>query len=457
MALAGCGADPTRPAPDLVLWLEVDTLRADALGSYGSGATGRAADGRALGPSPAIDALAADGLLFERCYSAAPWTVPSLVTQFTGRWPFDHGATGLLEPLDQALITLPEVLGGAGWSTVGVTTNFVTTGGLGFGQGFDQFDDSLALGHEGSTGARAVERLADLLDGAAGDGPRFGFALLFEPHYRYERHADYAFGASYSGALTGDESLSELRQRLAANALDEGDLAHLEGLYQGEVAVVDAAVARLRERLGEAWDEALILFTADHGEELGRRGWIGHTVHLRDELVHVPLIVKPPASWGDARRGQREPTPVSQADLARSLLDWLDVDGARRPPALQSEHSFAPLLFGAPADVRRYLFLHTHFDPVLAAAAPKRAHRYGVVDGSTLEKWTVDHLVESGPPVGTLVDLGADPEERVDRSDGGRLPAGAERLARLRGLLPSPLAGRDGGEALPVPDGPAVR
>ncbi|QDU68950.1 sulfatase [Engelhardtia mirabilis] len=462
--VAGCGGAAIAPPPSVALWVEVDTLRADALGCYGSSVRGIAADGSPLQPSPAIDAIAREGLLFERCYSAAPWTIPSLVTQLTGRWPFDHGATELLAPLDQELVTVPEVLQRAGWRTVGVTTNFVATGRLGFGQGFDQFDDALALGHEGSTGELAAERLLSEIDdarAAAPDAPLFGFALLFEPHFRYERHAGLVFGARYDGTLTGQEDLAELRRRLVGgeDALTEADIAHLEALYQGEVAAADRAVATLRAGLEERglWDEALILFTADHGEELGRRGWIGHTVNLRDDLVHVPLVVKAPAAWGEARRGEREAAPVSQVDLGRSLLDWLGVGAAARPEHLGPHHSFAPLLFGRSIEVRRYLFLHTRFEPVLSASAPKRAHLFGVIDGETLDKWTVDHLNEGGAPRGALVNLASDPDELDDLADEGRLPADRLRLARLRGLVASPLGGLDGAERLPVDDGPVER
>src|SRR5688572_6320752 len=87
----GACSDPPPARPPLVVWIEVDTLRADALGAYGNRARGEAG----CAPSPRIDALAAEGVLFERAYAPAPWTIPSLATQLSGLWPWEHGCDRL--------------------------------------------------------------------------------------------------------------------------------------------------------------------------------------------------------------------------------------------------------------------------------------------------------------------------------------------------------------------------
>jgi arylsulfatase A-like enzyme len=448
LAACGVGDDP-RPDPpaalELIVWVEVDTLRASALGAYADGS---------LEPfqprTPSLDALAAEGQLFEWCYSAAPWTVPSLVTQLTGRYPFDHGATRLLEAVPSELVTLPEVLQSAGWRTAGVGTNFVATGRLGFAQGFEAWDDSLALGHEGSTAEVAVERLLAQLDafGApSAEQPIFLFTLLFEPHFRYLAQPGARVLSGYEGPLTGREELSELRAMVAAGELDERDLEFLRSLYAGEVETIDRAFGQLRAALEERglWERALVVFTSDHGEELGEDGWIGHTTRLSDSLVHVPLILRAPDSFGLVG-GARIDVPVSQVDLARTLLDLAGVPEDSRGPHLESAGSFAPLLFGAREPERRYLYLHTHFEPVLEHSAPKRAHQWGVVDAVGRAKWVVDHDV--GPrerPSGRMAPLGDD-GAAVD----GPLAPEWSHLARLRGLLTEPLGDRRGDESVPV-------
>jgi arylsulfatase A-like enzyme len=455
--LLGCSGAEDRPPPTRTLvWLVIDTLRADALGAYGCTERGETD----APPSPNLDRLAAEGFLFERAYAAAPWTVPSLATQLSGRYPFDHGANRLLEPLPERLVTLPQVLSRQGWRSVGVTTNFVTLGRYGFDRGFERFDDSLALGHEGSYGPQAVDRLLELSDGLGGpEVRRFLWLLLFEPHFRYEAHAGLRFGrgfgtrraeAPYAGPLRGSEPLAELRASLAGGRLSAEDLEFLRALYQSEAAAADQAFGRLRSGLEQRglWDEAWVLASADHGEELGEQGWLGHTVRLSEALVRVPLLVRGPRSAGLAPR--RIDVPVSQVDLFATALDFAGLPAAARPPV--ESRSLWPLLVGAEVEPRRWLYLFSRFDPVLAAgvASTQSAHLWGAVDGRGLTKWIVDR----GP---------AAPGEAAVRARWFDLSAapGAEREVpwtaaqveaawRLRGLLPEPLGEHSGSEPLPV-------
>ncbi len=77
--------------------------------------------------TPNLDALAAEGLRFDAAYSTAPWTLPSLASAFTGKWPWDHGTTKLLAKLGQGHVTIAERMQGAGYRTAGVMTNFVAS------------------------------------------------------------------------------------------------------------------------------------------------------------------------------------------------------------------------------------------------------------------------------------------------------------------------------------------
>lgn len=453
--LFGCAPAAEGPPPARTLvWVVFDTLRADALGAYGNGQRGE----QDQAPSPHLDRLAQEGFLFERAYSAAPWTVPSLVTQLSGRYPFDHGANRLLEPLPERLLTLPQILSRQGWRCAGVTTNFVTLGRYGFDRGFERFDDSLALGHEGSYGPQAVDRLLELSDGLGGsETRRLLWLLLFEPHFRYESHPGLRFGrgfgtrrgqAPYAGPVSGAEPLAELRAALAAGQLSAEDLEFLGALYQSEVAAVDQAFGRLRAGLEQRglWDEAWVIATADHGEELGERGWLGHTVRLSEALVRVPLLLRGPRSAGlPARRIQ---APVSQVDLFATALDFAALPPAARP-AVESR-SLWPLLIGADLEPRRWLYLFSRFDPVLAAgaASTQSAHLWGVVDGRGLTKWVVDRSPAApGQPAlrAHWYDLSAAPGEELERT---WRPADVQAAWRLSGLLPEPLGTRSGAEPL---------
>lgn len=458
--LFACGpAD--RAELNTVAWIVVDTLRADALGTYGFDELGESG----AQASPHIDRLAGEALVFDRAYSAAPWTIPSLVTQLSGTWPFDHGQSRMLEPLDESLLLLPEVLREAGWRTAGVTTNFIARASHGFDRGFERFDDGLAKGHLGAYGKLAVERLLAQGDALLAESEKAGepddelflWGLLFEPHYHYERHPGLGFGPgygsrsteTYTGQLSGEEEIFALRIGLREGLLDQADFDFLRGCYQSEVALVDEAIARLREGLEDRgrWDEALVIVTSDHGELIGENNWIGHTVELSETLVRVPLVVKSPASWGVPAR--RVPQAVSHVDLFATVLD---AAGVRLPEyAAPTSQSLLPTWLTGEEPARRFLFLHTDFVPLREGEefASKRALRFGVLDRERDVKWVVDHLATTpeGEPVvrGELTRM-ASGEQREYL--GERLPPEYADLERLRGLLAEPLGDASGSERL---------
>ena len=144
----------------------------------------------------------------------------------------------------------------------------------------------------------------------------------FDPHYDYVRHPRFNFAAERSGRLDGTQGISEL-QSLADLTPDE--IAFLRDLYDEEVRHTDAGVGRLLDTLRELglYDDALIIVTADHGEEFLERGWIGHTRSLYDELVRVPLIVRPP---GGPPAPQVVDALVSLVSLAPTVLDYAGID-----------------------------------------------------------------------------------------------------------------------------------
>lgn len=435
----------------MVVWIEVDTLRADALGCYGNSATGENGE-RA---SPNIDALAADGVRFERAYTTAPWTIPSLVSQLSGQWPWEHGVLRLTSTCPEGMAPLVPMLASRGVSTAGVMTNFITTRKIGIARGFERWDDSFATGHEGSTAFAAVSRLLQFLDEMRRDGDEhvFLFAWLFDPHYRYEDHAGLRFGpgfssdgrAPYSGPLRGDEDLNDLLKR--RGELSAEDVEFLRGRYASEVAWVDRAVGELVKGLRERglYDDALIVFAADHGEEIMDRGWIGHTVTLHEELVRVPWIVRLPQSAERTPRGRVIEHAVSLIDLPSTLVELAtgeNVDGS-----LSHSRSLVETIRSGAAPARRWIYLHTDFEPVLDSGIQdeKRARQWGVVDAGRNLKWIVDHKVAAGAtPRAFLFDLSTDPRETVNLLETSAGRESAPSLQRLRGLVPAHLDGRRG-------------
>lgn len=413
---AGCGR---HAPPRIVVWIEVDTLRADALGCYGNHSTG--AGGRL--PSPRIDALAADGLRFEHAYASAPAARASLSTQLTGQWPWEEA------PATTLVARIREL----GWRSAGVSTDPALPGA----QGLERWDAAHASSPE------ALAQLLAQADELARD-PRQGlflFGWLSEPRYPFEDHTDLRFGADYSGALHGDEPEAELRARRAE--LDPQDKLFLRGRYQGEVAFVDRALGAFFDELARRgwYEQALIVLASDHGVELFDHGGFGQGSTLLEEAVHVPWIVKLPAAQAGARKGKSCADVVSLIDLPATLLDWI---GAR-PSApggglLGHSRSLLPLLRAEVPSERRWIYLRTE------------AEAWGVIDAQTAFKWVVDHGQD--PPRGMLFDLQHDPYEQNDyvpRMGAGR----AAQMRRLRALVARPLNGARAAPAV-LPEEPWI-
>lgn len=451
LALAsGC----SKPDAPVVIWIEVDTLRADALGCYGNTQVGE----NGATASPNVDALAKDSVRFGHAYSAAPWTIPSLVTQLSGKWPWEHGETRLLEPIGEAHTELVPLLRAHGVRTAGVMTNFVATSKQGFERGFERWDDTFAKGHEGAFAEPALERLLAFGDELRVDAPDglLLFGWLFEPHYRYEAHPGLRFGPGYgdatstpyAGPLKGDEELNALLRERAQ--LTDADRAYLRGNYQSEVAELDRALGRFVAGLKERglYDRAWIVFTADHGEEVLDRGWIGHSVTLHDELVRVPLLVKPPRALAAQLRGRACEHAVSLIDLPATLFAMAT---GREPERAKLElghsRSLVPAIVDGTKPERRWLYLHTDFTPVVKddLVSDKSALQWGVIDAERRVKWIVDRE-DPAASCARLFDLAADPGELHDCSADPKWSSALVELQRLRALVPAPL-----GSELPAP------
>jgi arylsulfatase A-like enzyme len=446
---AGCSP----PRPKVVVWIVVDTLRADALGCYGNRRVGE----NGARASPHLDALAADGLRFDQAHSVAPWTLASLVSTMCGLWPWEHGVDRVLEFCPEERLQLVPALKDRGFRTAGVMANLIAAGRYGYDHGFERWDDSFAQGHEGSTGHAALARLlqfADEIQEQPGQ-KMFLFAWLFEPHYRYESHEGFRFGQGYGdrasetyrGSLTGEEDLPDLQKR--CRELGPEDAEFLRGRYQSEVAWVDHAIGEFLDGLKKRglYDDALIVFTSDHGEEILDRGWIGHTVTLHEELVRVPWIVRLPRGDADARRGSTVDAAVSLIDFPATLLDLATgLEPDRRTFELGHSRSIAATIRKGATPERRWLYLHSDFEPPLQPAREElRALLWGVLDARTHLKWIVDHKVGEGErPKAYLFDLVRDPGESASLASAPPDAIDSRALQRLRALVPEPLAGRRG-------------
>ncbi|MBW2421613.1 MAG: sulfatase-like hydrolase/transferase, partial [Deltaproteobacteria bacterium] len=164
-------------------------------------------------------------------------------------------------------------------------------------------------------------------------------------------------------------------------------------------------------------DETLVVFTADHGEEFGERGWLGHTTTLREEVVRVPLIIRDPRAAPETVS-----QPVSLVSIAPTVLDLLGIDVAEGSFHGQS---LAPLLLGGEPEAFEPILIHVDFDET----KDKLTHKLAIVD----EQYKL--ILDMRSDQVQLFDLLEDPLEMNDLSGSKpqvrkELLAGVEELER---------------------------
>ena len=307
--LAGCGGADQRP-PNVLL-ISIDTLRPDRLGCYGHDRE----------TSPALDALAAGGVLFEDVTSASPWTLPSHATMLTGLYPSRHGVVGHTNRLRQKTRSLATRLGEHGYRTLGVVNSHNLSERYGLGRGFDVFEYVLEKNPKGkilNRGPRIVARAQELL-GEVGDQPFFMFLHFYDVHTDFTPDDEYRaqFVGPYDGEFDGSTlQLAELRAR--GGTLGEDDVRYLFELYDAEIRQLDDLLAGLfahLDQLGLA-DDTLVVVTSDHGEEFGEHGSVLHGQTHFEEVIRIPLLVRGP----DVPVGRRIDEPVHLVDVAPTIL-----------------------------------------------------------------------------------------------------------------------------------------
>jgi arylsulfatase A-like enzyme len=330
LALALCaalwaGACPGRGErrPNL-LFLAIDTLRADRLGCQGN----------PRGLTPNLDALAAGGVRFADARAHAPWTLPSFATIFSGLLPPQHGAGGYADHyfgLRSEVRTWPECFAEAGYRTAAIVNVDFLGSEFGLLQGFDERDARFSEDNARGRDARATTDAALAFLDRRDAQPFALFVHYFDAHAEYRPPAEYRARFADARDAASEEFRFGSREQIAAwrsgaAAPDPDGVARAEKLYDGEVAFVDAQIGRLLGGLRAAGLEGqtLVVLTADHGEEFLDHGGVEHGHSLHQELLHVPLLV----SWPGRLAPQVESRPVGLVGLARTLCRLCGVEPA---------------------------------------------------------------------------------------------------------------------------------
>ncbi|UCG31760.1 MAG: sulfatase [Phycisphaerales bacterium] len=356
-------AEDAGPPPEFnVVLISVDTLRADRLNCYGY---------KKREVSPNIDALAADGVLFENFITSSPWTTPTHLTMFTSLYPTTHGVTQPIKELKDSLregteftfnklpdsrVTLAEVLKASGYATGAFTGGGTMDPRIGFDQGFDHYEISMYKLHRSN--------MRDMYEWIERHAER-PFLLFW---HTYEVHAPYLQGTFLDEVLPPDiaaaakeflNGVDGIRVRRGPGATEHDNIiwrseqflrsrhaftAEVTGaLYDGGIHSFDDWLGKFVQELRDRglYEDALVILTSDHGEEFGEHNLQciyqnhGHSVY--EEMVRVPLIIKLPHQ---RHAGTRVSSTVRMIDLMPTILDIL---GVSRPPKDMQGLSLRPL------------------------------------------------------------------------------------------------------------------
>jgi arylsulfatase A-like enzyme len=417
--------------------LLVDTLRADYLGAYGfEGAI-----------SPNLDRLAAESILFERCFSNAPWTKPSIATLFTSLPPSVHGVTdmgqptwsgegGLMQVLPDEAETIAERFQDAGYRTAAFVGNSFVSPRYGFSQGFEVFErkettKALLASAKEWLAAREKDR----------EAPLFLYLHVMDVHGPYDApREDYEavlrqIESSDSRKLTDEEYLripAYLRQIEWAAEEQRYLLASWKARYGAGVHSFDRAIGPFLDELRASGllDRAYVVLTSDHGEELMDHGGWNHGNNLYDHQLHVPLLFRKPLAE-DA--GRRIGSLVSLIDLMPTLVEVAEIEA---PPGILGS-DFSTLLRGGSDGASAAVF---------AGAVNGDPRIQGVRTLSHKLIWDEDRGELE------LYDLDADPNESRDLSESDALSVARMKTHLREHLERNEARGALARESVPLDD-----
>ncbi len=407
-AAAGEGFERPRPPqrPNILVYL-VDALRADHLGCYGYPKP----------ISPSIDRFARQATLYERAMAQSSWTRPAVASLFTGLWPHVHGANGRRGKLSEEALTLAEILAAAGYRTAAFVTNPNVSPPTGLGQGFGEYRWLRSAVKEWTRADELNEAVFEWLPEKPTEEPFFLYVHAMDPHDPYDPTPE--FRGRFAAEVP--EGFSTIPRRHDIGRADSR--AHYQALYDAEIAFADLHFGRLLDALRERglYEDTLLVFLSDHGEEFAEHNRWTHGHTLLVESVHVPLIIRYPGSGG----GLRIAEPVEQIDLLPTILDYLGVE----PPSVLPGRSLLPLLAGGGGGPERQILTYLHLRGLPSAA---------VMEGRwKLIEWRRGEQVVRSSFFDTLSDPGEHRDVAGERPVvAGYLAASLEEKLRQEGKLP---------------------
>ena len=331
-----------RQYPNIIL-IVMDAVRADHLSCYGYSRP----------TTPFLEALGADGIIFDRAFAAAPWTPPSHASLFTGTYPSQHGVD-----VDENLHlsgqhpTMAEILSRKGYATLAILPDAHLSEARGFARGFSEFVETFRMPYVAFDYHSATSFLRNLVlgrDARAYHSSRLLKSWLHK-QVRSEARPFFAF-INYKTAHNSYRSPLPFRSRFKISAstaqdprklryyanggaypymaggldMTERDMQVVQSWYDGAIAYLDHAIRDVAQFLKqlEVYDDTFIIITADHGENFGDHGLGYHLFCLYDSLIRVPLLLSYPRL---GKSGKRMNSLVSLTDVLPTILELIGCD-----------------------------------------------------------------------------------------------------------------------------------
>jgi len=475
---------PPPRRPDIYL-VVMDAFRADRLSYYDAP--------RYLAPT--LEMFGVEAVVFKEAYTVSSWTKPAVASTFTATYPGTHGVNAGFLPLPEEAVTLAEVLREGGYRTISVSANPNVTRPARTVDGFDIADDSSHGPLFNAAGPPvscmrpfvAFEGLRPLLgplfirsiDGLnvnarlefwtrfAGERPAFYYVHYMEPHIPNLPRPEYAFEYQPYLARVDPARLMRiasgpffwhevLKDPAFVPEFDANEVALARALYDADIRRMDVVIEGLLENVVARSGpdaEAIIVITADHGEEFLEHGRWLHGAGLHHEVARVPLIIKAPGCEPGVVEG-----PVNLVDIPRTLASFAGLE----PPREWEGLDLTPYIMSRAELPRRKLLLegiHTILVPSAGEETRSSLELYGLVDGDYYylkdenadaeylydrrrDRWEEDNLAaggEAGDALAasraTTARLKAQAAEKAFRQKEIRLPPESERQLRTLGYL----------------------
>jgi len=372
-----------------LLFIVIDTLRADHLGAYGYERP----------TSPAMDRLAATGVRFDRHLAQSSWTKASMASMWTGLYPTRAGITRFDQVIPEQARMPAEILREAGFQTIGLYRNGWLAPTFGFDQGFDVYQRPARLPMP-----PGLKRENPTLSNAGTDESAVAAALEFLRMRGRERWFLYLHFMDVHEYLYDEES--------ALFGLEYRDV------YDNSIRWTDGIVELMLSSLQELGhvDDTLVVITSDHGEAFGEHGLEGHARRVYRETTEIPWLVFFPFRLEE---GFVVPNRTRNVDLWPTVLDLMGLevpqgDGRSFRPELLAAARGAPV-----GDEQRPAIAHLdqswarpekeHLPTVAVSEGPLRYVRIDQENGR------VEQLFDASRDPRELKDLAAEDPEAVER------------------------------------------